>query len=75
MHTLGATDKYKLNTGEPLYPTGFAEPDRQPLYPQRSAEIMAGRRAISATDFDMPSSLKDVVVGAVTADEIRWTHH
>ena len=75
MHTLGATDKYKLNTGEPLYPTGFAEPDRQPLYPQPSAEIMAGRRAVSATDFDMPSSLKDVVVGPVTAGEIRWTQH
>lgn len=75
MHTLGATDKYNLGTGEPLYPSGFAEPDRQPLYPQSSAEIMAGRRAVSATDSDMPSSLKDVVVGPVTADEIRWTHH
>jgi len=74
MHTLGATDKYKLDTGEPLYPIGFAEPDRQPLYPQPSAEIMAGRRALSATDSDMPSSLKDVVVGPATADEVRWTH-
>jgi len=75
MHTLGATDKYKLSTGEPLYPVGFAEPDRRPLYPQPSAEIMAGRRALSATDFDMPSSLKDVVVGPATASEIRWIHH
>lgn len=74
LHTLGATDKYKLSTGEPLYPSGFAEPGRQPLYPQPSAEIMAGRRAVSATDSDMPSSLKEVVVGPVTADEIRWTH-
>jgi hypothetical protein len=75
MHTLGATDKYDLSTGAPLYPGGFAQPDRQPRYPQPSAEIMAGRRAVSATDFDMPSSLKDVVVGPATADEIRWTHH
>lgn len=74
LHTLGATDKYKLSTGEPLFPSGFAEPDRQPLYPQPSAEIMAGRRAVSATDSDMPSSLEEVVVGPVTADEIRWTH-
>ena len=36
----------------------FAEPDRQPRYPQPSAEIMAGRRALSATDFDMPASLR-----------------
>ena len=44
MHTLGATDKYDFATGAPLYPSGFAEPDRNPCYPQPSAEIMAGRR-------------------------------
>jgi hypothetical protein len=75
MHTLGATDKYDLGNGAPLYPAGYAEPDREPRYPQPSAEIMAGRRALSGTDFEMPSSLRDVVVGPVTAGEIRWTHH
>ena len=74
MHTLGATDKYDLRTGAPIYPAGFGEPDRQPLYPQPNAEIMAARRALSTTDFEMPSNLRDVVVGSVTADEIRWTH-
>ena len=74
MHTLGATDKYDLGSGAPIYPDGFAEPERQPRYPQPNAEIMAGRRALSATDFDMPSGLRDVVVGPVTASEIRWTH-
>jgi hypothetical protein len=75
MHTLGATDKYDFSNGAPLYPQGFAEPDRTPRYPQENAEIMAGRRALSATDFEMPLSLREVVVGPVTADEIRWTHH
>jgi len=74
MHTLGATDKYDLGSGAPIYPDGFAEPERQPRYPQPSAEIMAGRRALSATVFDMPAGLRDVVVGPVTASEIRWTH-
>lgn len=74
LHTLGATDKYDLGNGAPLYPAGYAEPEREPRYPQPSAEIMAGRRALSATDFEMPSSLSDVVVGPVTAGEIRWTH-
>ena len=74
LHTLGATDKYDLNTGAPLYPLGFAEPNSEPRYPQTKAEIMAGRRALSATDFDMPTSLRDVVVGPATALEIRWTH-
>jgi hypothetical protein len=71
---VGATDKYELSTGAPLYPSGFADPDREPRYPQQQAEIMAGRRAQSATEFDMPATLRDVVVGAITADEIRWTH-
>jgi hypothetical protein len=73
MHTLGASDKYALGSGAPLYPIGFAEPDRQPLYPQVRAEIMAGRRALSAQDFEMPQGLRDVVVGPATALEIRWT--
>ncbi len=74
LHTLGATDKYDFGTGAPVYPAGFAEPERQPRYPQPHAEIMAGRRALSPTAFEMPSSLRDVVVGPATADEIRWTH-
>jgi len=75
MHTFGATDKYDFGNGAPLYPVGFADRDQKPLYPQSSAEIMAGRRAISPTASEMPASLRAVVVGAGTADEIRWTHH
>ncbi|HEY8051438.1 MAG: hypothetical protein ACHQD6_01080 [Steroidobacterales bacterium] len=75
LHTVGATDKYDLATDMPLYPTGFADPDRTPLYPQENAEIMAGRRAVSAQEAEMPSSLRTVVVGPATAGEIRWTRH
>jgi hypothetical protein len=74
LHTLGATDKYDPGTGAPLFPIGFADPDRKPLYPQDEAEIMAGRRAVSAQDVEMPEALRDVVVGPATALEIRWTH-
>ena len=74
LHTLGATDKYEPGTGAPVYPIGFADPDRQPLYPQPRAEVMAGRRALSAQEIDMPQSLRDVVVGPTTAREILWTH-
>jgi hypothetical protein len=72
MHTVGATDKYDLDTDAPLYPQGFAEPQRRPLYPQLQAEIMAGRRALSTKDYEMPQSLRQVVVGPMTAAEIRW---
>jgi hypothetical protein len=74
LHTLGATDKYDPGTGAPLFPIGFADPDRKPLCPQDEAEIMAGRRAVSAQDVEMPEALRDVVVGPATALEIRWTH-
>ena len=73
LHTLGATDKYADGTGQPRYPEGLADPDQNPLYPQARAEIMAGRRALSETDAEIPDSLKDVIIGPLTAQEIHWT--
>ncbi len=71
MHTLGATDKYDPATGLPLQPDGLAEPDRKPLYPQRWAEIMGGRVALASNDAVVPKNLKYVVIGPLTAREIR----
>ena len=73
LHTLGATDKYVLGTGEPIFPIGFADPTANPRFPQAQAEIMAGRRALSPTQFQIPGSLRETVVGPATAAEIRWT--
>ena len=72
LHTLGASDKYDVETMAPLYPSGYAEPDKTPRYPQTFAEIMAGRLAIDARTFEIPESLDQVVVGEATALEIRW---
>ena len=74
LHTVGASDKYDFGDGAPLFPSGFADRNRQPLYPQEQAEIMAGRRSLSPTQWQMPQSLRDVVVGPETALEIRWRH-
>lgn len=71
LHTLGATDKYDLATGMPDYPHGFAEPELQPRFPQRLAEIMGGRIAVSDGDAMIPQSLRYVMIGAKTAEEIR----
>jgi len=73
LHTLGATDKYDLSNGMPVFPQGFAEPERKPRLPQRRAEIMGGRIALSDDDAVIPSSLKLVVIGKETAAEIRLT--
>jgi hypothetical protein len=70
-HTLGASDKYELSTGQPLAPDGLAEPDRTPLYPQRFAEIMGGRIALAMDDAVIPQSLKFARIGPLTAAEIR----
>ena len=72
LHTLGATDKYDPATNQPAYPDGYANPDLQPLVPQRHAEIMAGRTPVSQTEATIPESLNDVVIGGLTAQEINW---
>ncbi|MBI5463280.1 MAG: hypothetical protein HY941_13945 [Gammaproteobacteria bacterium] len=72
LHTVGATDKYDLSNSLPLYPQGFADPDRDPLYPQERAEIMGGRIPLSETEADLPMSLSRTVVGPGTAAEINW---
>lgn len=72
LHTLGASDKYELASGLPRYPEGYAEPDRVPRHPQRLAEIMGGRIPLAPDRADIPASLNDVRVGALTAREIGW---
>ncbi len=72
LHTLGATDKYDLANNQPLFPDGYAEPDRTPLLPQRYAEIMAGRTPLTQSEAVTPRSLSETVIGAKTAREINW---
>ena len=71
LHTVGASDKYDA-LGNPIIPEGLGDPNQSPLYPQRFTEIMAGRRAISASHAKMPDSFKRIVIGIKTAQEIGW---
>ncbi len=71
LHTLGATDKYGADD-MPRWPDGYGDPAQQPRLPQRRAELMAGRRAISEHVAETPESLATVVIGDATAREIRW---
>jgi hypothetical protein len=74
LHTFGATDKYTGN-GTPLFPEGYAEPQRVPRYPQRFAEIMAGRVPLAPNREEMPDDLSQTLVGPATAREIGWIRH
>ncbi len=71
LHTVGATDKYD-NAGNPVFPDGYAQPERSPLLPQYRAEIMAGRIPQSRSDSKMAQSLESCVIGTKTAREISW---
>ncbi len=72
LHTLTATDKYDLETTLPIYPDGFAEPEKSPRYPQDFAELMGGRVPISENKADIPKSLAQTLIGEKTAREIGW---
>lgn len=72
LHVLGATDKYVLTTGEPIYPQGYARPDQMPLFPQTKAEIMGGRIPLTSFSSTMPDSLDECRIGRRTAEEIGF---
>lgn len=72
LHLVGATDKYDLATGTPVYPEGYAEPPLAPLYPQSTAELMGGRIPLSPEASKMPKDLSECLLGPATAAEIGW---
>jgi hypothetical protein len=72
LHTLGASDKYAAGNDAPLFPDGYGDPAQLPLYPQATAELMAGRRMLNSNRWEEPESLDEVVVGAASAAQIRW---
>jgi len=72
LHTVGASDKYDPANNQPIFPDGYAEPDRTPLHPQHKAEIMAGRIPLSGRQAVMPKSFARSSIGVKTAREIRW---
>jgi hypothetical protein len=75
LHTVGASDKYSPDDDCPRFPDGYGDPSQTPLYPQATAELMAGRRALSAGKCLQASSLDEVIIGRATALEIRWPQH
>ncbi len=75
LHTVGATDKYNPADDSPSFPDGYGDPAQVPLYPQRDAELMAGRRMLAPGKWEQAVSLDEVVIGPATALEIRWPQH
>lgn len=72
LHTFGAEDFYDLFNGSPIYPIGYAEPNKKPLYPQKKAEVMGAYIPVNAVDFTIPESLDEVVFSKNTAQALGW---
>lgn len=72
LHTVGASDKYLSGNDAPRFPDGYGDAHQVPLYPQRFAEIMAGRLMLSADRWQQAASLDETLIGPATALEIRW---
>jgi hypothetical protein len=70
-HLLGADDRYGPD-GNAILPDGLGDPDREPLYPQDGAEIMARGRVIEPGREAPPGDLVELRVGEATAREIGW---
>jgi hypothetical protein len=70
-HLLGADDRYGPD-GNAIIPDGLGDPDREPLYPQDGAEIMARGRVLRPGHEEPPGELNELRVGAATAREIGW---
>ncbi len=56
----------------PSFPDGYGDPGQVPLYPQATAELMAGRRMLSATPGNSQAVWTRWSSGPATALEIRW---
>jgi hypothetical protein len=71
LHLLGAADRYAPD-GNAIVPDGLGDPQREPLYPQDSVEVMARGRVLEPGHEVPPSDLDELRVGATTAAEIGW---
>lgn len=72
LHTVGAEDLYHPATGLPVFPAGYAEPNREPRYPQEQAELMAGRIPVQPGRAVQAVNLDETRIGPRTAREIGW---
>ena len=71
-HVFGAEDLYDPQTFLAQLPLGLAEPNRQPPFPQRYAEVMAADRPLSPTREVEVTSLDEVRVGYHSASLMGW---
>jgi hypothetical protein len=71
LHLFGARDKYEHDRC--VFPAGYAEPFRQPRWPQRYSEVMGQGIPQSEHGAERPASgFGEMRVGVQTAFEVGW---
>jgi len=73
LHIFGASDKYDLITGIPLFPEGYVSPNATSRWPQKYAEIMGRAKPINRQEYDVAERLSHTRIGELTAKEIGWS--
>jgi hypothetical protein len=68
---LGASVKLD-DHGYPLFPTGYAEPNLEPRYPQNGAELMGCYVPLRAFEIGRIESLDYVFIGSQSGLEMGW---
>ncbi|MDP8225664.1 MAG: B-box zinc finger protein [Candidatus Lernaella stagnicola] len=58
--------------GYPLFPSGYANPDKQPRHPQEAAEIMGIYVPTREFEIQRINNLENVVIGPHTAFQLGW---
>lgn len=76
LHLYGASDKYKENPeGKPCNERGRGEPDKIPLFPQTTADIMCFYIEKNNNEFFRGSiGNYNLIINRYTAEEIGWTN-
>jgi hypothetical protein len=69
-HKFGASDKY-AGYGC-VHPSGYVEPNKDPLHPQFEACLMCGLIPITEKMTRQPADISEVVICEKTAEEIGW---
>lgn len=74
-HVLGAEDAFQEGNYLARWPEGFVEPDREPRFPQRYAEVMAVDVPLGPALEEEVRSIDQVRVGYRTAAAMGWITH
>ncbi len=71
IHLMGGKDKFN-DYGKALYPYGFFDPTKTPIFPQSHAEVMARTIPIDAEKTKPVTRLSQIRIGIQTAFELGW---